>query len=87
MSNGIKDLYDYDLVKTCFECEIISLKSNFHKDKTKNEGLKANCVFCRKKLYLENRARIASNRKIYNKKNRDKTNTRLKQYSKKKKRI
>ena len=31
MSNCIKDLYEYDLVKKCSKCEIVKLKSNFHK--------------------------------------------------------
>ena len=34
MRNCIKDLYDYDLIKKCSKCKIISLKSNFHKIKT-----------------------------------------------------
>ena len=38
MSNSIKDLFDYDLVKKCSKCGIISLKSNFHKNKTKSDG-------------------------------------------------
>ena len=33
MSNCIKDLYDYDLVKKCCRCKSICLKSNFHKSK------------------------------------------------------
>ena len=35
-------------MKRCSKCGIISLKSNFHKDKTKNDGLKSNCKVCRK---------------------------------------
>ena len=31
MSSCIKVLYDYDLVKKCRVCKIISLKSNFKK--------------------------------------------------------
>ena len=31
MSNYIKDLYDYDLVKKCSKCKTISLKSNYLK--------------------------------------------------------
>ena len=85
MSNCIKDLHDYGLVKKCSECEIISLKINFHKDKTKIDGLKANCIFCRKKYSLENRDRIVNNRKLYNKQNRNKINTRLKEYFKNRK--
>ena len=64
MSNCVKDLYDYDLGKKCSNCEIISLKSNFHKVKTKNDGLKANCRFCRKKYFLEIRDRIIKQSKI-----------------------
>ena len=85
MSNCIKDLYDYDLVKKCSKCGIISLKSNFFKDKSKNDGLKAICIFCSKKYYLENRNRTVNNQKLYNKQNRDKINTRLKEYLKKRK--
>ena len=85
MSNCIKELYDYDLVKICSKCGNISLKKKFHKDKTKNDGLKANCKFCRKNYYLENRDRIVNNQKLYNKQNRDKINTRLKEYFKKRK--
>ena len=32
MSNCIKDLFDYDLVRKWSKCIIISLKSNFHKN-------------------------------------------------------
>ena len=48
MSNCIKEIKDYDLVRKCGKCGIISLKSNFHEDKTKNDGLKPNCKACRK---------------------------------------
>ena len=37
MSNCIKDLYDYDLVKKCLKCGTISLKSNFQKNKNRKE--------------------------------------------------
>ena len=33
MSNWIKDLYDYELVKKCRVCKNNSLKSNFNKNK------------------------------------------------------
>ena len=59
MSNCIKDLYDYEIIKKCSKCGIISLKSNFNKDKTKNDGLFNQCRFCvnqRQKQYdIENR--------------------------------
>ena len=87
MSNCIKYLYDYDLVKKCSKCGIIKLKSNFHKDKNRKDGLQAYCLSCRmhyynenrdqiieykKKYYLDNRDQIIENRKIYIKQNRDK---------------
>ena len=85
MSNCIKDLYDYDLVKKCSKCGIVSLKSNFHKNKLTKSGLRSECITCRrkhynenqeknKKYYLENRNRIVNNQKLYNKQNRTKIN-------------
>ena len=85
MTTCIKDFYDYHLVKRCSKCGIIPLKSNFHKNKSKNDGLKAICKFCRKKYYLENRYRIVINQKLYNKQNRDKINNRMKEYLKNRK--
>ena len=46
MSNCIKDLYDYDLVKKCLKCGNISLKSNFHKIKKSKDRLFSQCKFC-----------------------------------------
>ena len=62
MSSCIKDLFDYDLVKKCLNCENISLKSNFHKDKNREDGLQAYCIFCRTQYYIENREKT---RKFY----------------------
>ena len=45
MSSCIKDLFDFDLVKKCPNCENISLKSKFHKDKNREDGLQPYCVF------------------------------------------
>ena len=54
MSNSIKDLYDYNLIKKCSKCGIISLKRNFHKNKlTKSDG-RSECIACRRKYYNEN---------------------------------
>ena len=55
MSNCIKELYYCDSVKKCYNCGIIPLKSNFHKDKTKMDVLDPKCIFCIKNYYLENR--------------------------------
>ena len=79
MSNSTKELCDYDLVKRCSKCGIISSKSIFHKDKFKSDGLKVICIICRKKHFLENRNRVVNNQKLYNKQNRVKINARLKE--------
>ena len=55
MSSCIKDLYDFDLVKNCLKCGNISLKSNFHKDKNRDDGLQPYCISCRTQYYNENR--------------------------------
>ena len=46
MSNCIKDLYEYELVKKFSKCEIISLKSIIHKDRTKKDGYRPECKGC-----------------------------------------
>ena len=43
MNNCIKDLYDYNLINKCSKCGIISLKSNFYKDRTKKDGYRPEC--------------------------------------------
>ena len=68
MSRCIKDLYDYGMIKKCFKCENISLKSNFHKDKNREDGLQPYCITCRTQYYNENREKT---RKYYVE-NRDK---------------
>ena len=74
MSNCIKDLYDYDLVKKCSKCGIISLKSNFHKNKKSKDGLFSQCNSCvikKQRIYdSENRERIINRNKDYYLKNR-----------------
>ena len=74
MSNCIKDLYDYDLIKKCSKCGNISLKSNFYKDITKNDGYRPSCKICTNQYYYDNRNRILNNHKIYIKENRSKIN-------------
>ena len=87
MSRCIKDLYSYDLIKKCSKCEIISSKSNFHKNKNMNDGLYNQCKFCRKKYYTKNREKTKKyyidNRdriKEYDLRNHDKTIARKKIY-------
>ena len=64
-----------DDVKRCSKCKIISSKSNFYKDITKNDGHRPSCKFCCQKYYYDNQNRILNNKKIYNKNNRSKINT------------
>ena len=59
MSTCNNELYDYELIKKCSKCATTSLKSNFHKDKTKNDGFYNHCRFCvkqkQKQYDIENR--------------------------------
>ena len=71
MSNCIKNLHDYELIKKCSKCGIISLKSNFHKNNTRNDGLCNQCKVCRKDYYNENRDEIKEYQKKYYLDNRD----------------
>ena len=64
-----------DDMKICSKCKTISLKPNFYKDRTKNDGHRPSCKFCSKKYYYNNQTQIFNNHKIYNKNNRSKTNT------------
>ena len=68
MSNSIKGLYDYELVKKCCRCKNILLKSNFYKNKTKRDGYASDCICCRKQYYNENRQKT----KKYYEEHRDK---------------
>ena len=75
MSNSIKELYDYDLIKRCTKCENISLKSNFHRNSKSKDELHSECKTCRKKsskqYYNDNRDLILNQKKNYYNENRD----------------
>ena len=51
MSCGIEDLYDYELVQKCINCGCISLKSDFHKQSSTNDGYNNICKVCFKSIY------------------------------------
>ena len=57
MSNCIKDLFDYDLVKKCCRCKNILLKSNFNKNKTKKDGVQSFCISCFKQYHNNRKER------------------------------
>ena len=63
-----------DDVKRCSMCKMISSKSIFNKDITKNYGYRSSCKFCSEKYYYNNQTRILNNHKIYNRNNRSKIN-------------
>ena len=46
MSGCIENLYDYDSVKKYSKCGIVSLKTNFHRNKKMGDGLNKQCKFC-----------------------------------------
>ena len=51
MSNCFKDLYDYDLIKKCCKSKNILLKSNFHKNKNREDGFHSQNKFCANDYY------------------------------------
>ena len=51
MSNSIRDLYDYDLVKKCCIYKNNLLKSNLHKNKNMSDVFKPHCNFCTEKIF------------------------------------
>ena len=72
MSNCIKDLFEYDLVKKCSNSGNISLKTNFHKDKSTKHGLKPTFKLCVKDYYSNNYAKFIRNTEDWNKNNPEK---------------
>ena len=47
-----------EVLNRCFKCGNEKLRINFHKNKTRNDGLNPNCKVCRKKYFNENLAKI-----------------------------
>ena len=97
MSNCIKDLYDYDLIKKSCRCGIISLKCNFHKNNNSKDELNSICQGCMKDYNLNNSIKLVQKQKDYNLKihdrikhykneNREKINDYNKKYIKQRRR-
>ena len=80
MSNCIKDLYDYEIVKQCYRCKNILLKSNFHKDNKRKDGLHNQCMVCRKEYYIKNSIKLIQKQKDYYSENRDSELERCRKY-------
>ena len=82
MSSCIEDLYDYDLIKKCSKCGIISLKSNFHKRTKSSDRLQPHCKNCilQKQKQYDNENR--DKKREYQLKNRKQINSRMNEYIK-----
>ena len=78
MSNCIKDLFDYDLVKKCSKCKNNLLKSNFHRNKKMSDGFKPQCKICvneyNKNYYYKNHSSELERCKKYKFQSRGKIN-------------
>ena len=79
MGSCIRDSYDFNLTLKCCKCGIISLKSNFNKNKTNRDGHRSKCRSCcknySKKYYYDNQDRLLNKQKLYDKQNRAKINS------------
>ena len=64
-----------DELKKCSKCKKISLKINFNKDKTKNDGLNPICKVCRIGYYYQKREQRREYGKCYARQNRARINT------------
>ena len=80
MRNCIRDVFDYDLVKKCCRCKKILLKSNFHKDNKRKDGLYNQCKICRKEYYIKNSFKLIQKQKDYYLENRVSELERCKKY-------
>ena len=81
MSNCIKNLYDYDLIKKCSKCGNISLRSNFHKDKNREDGLQLQCKVCVNEYYLMNKDKLILKTRDWSKNNPEKVKQNQKEYN------
>ena len=81
MTTCIKDLFDYDLVKKCRVCGIISLKSNFPNNKNRKDGLQSRCKFCVKEYYLKHNDKLILKTRDWSKNNPEKVKLNQKKYN------
>ena len=82
MSTCIKDLYEYGWIKKCLKCGNISLKSTFYKNKKGKNYLQPICNFCVNEYFVDNKDPLLNKQKFYNRRKRDKINTRMNEYKK-----
>ena len=84
MSNSIKELFDYDLIKNCSKCGSISLKTNYYKDERASDGLQSACKNCMnsytKSYHTKNKEKMKKFYIDYHQANKDKILLYKKQY-------
>jgi len=72
------------MLKTCFKCKTEKQLEQFHKDKTKKDGLMGKCKVCmkeyQKKFYKENKDIINKRNKKYREENKEKISEQVKKY-------
>ena len=71
MSNSIKDIFVYNLVKRCCRCKTFCLKSNLNKNSLTKNSLYNQRKTCRRHYYDKNCDLILNQRKNYYDENRD----------------
>ena len=71
MSNCMKDLYDYNLVKKCCRCGIVKLKSNFHERNLSKVGLINQSRNCGNEYYMNISIKLIQKQKQFYLENRD----------------
>ena len=85
MSNCIKGIFDYELVKNFSGCGFVKMKSNFHKRLKSNDGLFSQCKCCviqKQRIYdSENRKRFINRTNDYRVKHHDKIMAQKKIYT------
>ena len=68
MSNCDKGLYDYELIKKCSKCGIISMNSNVHENIIRKDGVNSTFKGCMKDYHLKNNDKIILKTKAWEKK-------------------
>jgi 5-methylcytosine-specific restriction endonuclease McrA len=58
-------------MKTCYKCKATKAATEFHKDKSRKDGLKSNCKACQKAYEAANREAIAKRKAAYHVANRE----------------
>ncbi len=69
-----------EVMKICTKCKIEKPTSEFHKDKSREDGYYPSCKVCVKEYQINNWNKISKQRKVYKKNNVKKIKTKLINY-------